>query len=70
MSMSEWQCVTCGEWIDMDVARHVHMKRIELTLDEMIALREQGRDEDAAPTMHFSTELWTPEHKRRAKSHD
>ena len=38
----EWQCPTCGAWIDAGWWRHSHVTNRNPTASEMIAARERG----------------------------
>lgn len=45
--MRQWQC-TCGEWLDMGRAHHVHYENArQPTLEEMVQARQAGHDADA-----------------------
>ena len=69
-AVRQWQC-PCGEWLDMSVAKHIHVKLSEPTLAEMIQCRHAGNDEAALSAKADTTEvIWKPEYPRRDRPND
>lgn len=64
--MKQWQC-PCGKWIDGAHLKHVHVTLRSPTLEEMLAARELGNDEQAMnQTVDVSEEIvWRPAYPRR-----
>lgn len=69
--MIQWQC-PCGEWIDMSHSRHVHhVSAREPSLDEMVAARRAGREQDALNMVSdISVVNWSPRFPRREKPNE
>lgn len=42
MSLKQWQCPHCGQWVDDGWWRHSHIVQREPSLEEMIHARERG----------------------------
>lgn len=61
--MMQWQCITCGAWVSMDRAKHLHpVTPDSFQLKDMIRAREAGID----PTdVAYREERWTPKHTTR-----